>query len=219
MLSKRLNIMFYSNSTGEQIILPINPEKINLKYEKEVQNFNILGFGEINLMGCTKPLSLKLSHFLPEDDSIFNTNSSIMYQIEGSSNFREYSYSSILAIEMFKKWALEKRLIRVVIDDVLNMECFISSFQETLRENTISIPYILELIEYRSPNLNTKNLYGLYSRKTFLTIPKTIVMKKDDTVYSIADKYQIDFEKLAKINNIENVNEKMAGFKLTTVGV
>ena len=45
-MAKRLNIMLYSNSTKEQIILPINPENIELKYEKKIETYNILGFGK-----------------------------------------------------------------------------------------------------------------------------------------------------------------------------
>jgi len=219
MLSKRLNIMLYSSSTGEQIILPVNPEKIELRYAKEVESFNILNFGEVNLVGKRKPLFIKLAHFLPEDDSVFNTSASIMYKIDNTSNFSQYAYSSALVVEILKKWAVEKNTIRVVIDEEINIECIVGSFTETLRENTTSKPYILELFEFRSPKISDNNIYGLYSRKTVLSIPKTIVMKNDDTLYSIADKYGLDFKTLAQINNIKDVNASMPGTRLSTIGV
>lgn len=219
MLLKRLNIMLYSESTGEQIILPINPVNIELKYEKEIETFDVIGFGEVNIMGNRKPLKVKLSHFLPEDDSIFNTNSSIMYQINDSGKILEYGYSSEKAIEILKKWAFEKNIIRLVIDEELNIRCMVSYFSETLRENTSSKPYVLEVIEYRNPQIINNSSLGLYSRGTFLTLPKTILMKKGDTVYSIADKYGIDYKKLAQINNIKDVNEEMTGKILSTIGV
>ena len=62
MSSKRLNIMFYSKTTGEQIILPINPVSIEIKYEKEADTFDILGFGKINIPSNPLPLRIKLSH-------------------------------------------------------------------------------------------------------------------------------------------------------------
>ena len=165
-----------------------------------------------------KPVKVKLSHFLPEDDSVFNTNSGIMYQTEENENFIEYNYSSNRAVEMFKKWSLEKNLIRLVIDDELNIEGFVVLFSQTIRESTTSKPYMLEIIENRSPFIKADNELGLYSRKTSVSIPKTIVMKAKDTVYSIAYKYGLDFKKLAENNGIKDVNKEMAGFKLSTIG-
>ena len=219
MLSKRLNIMLYSKTTGEQIILPVNPERIELKFEKEVETYDILGFGKINIAGNRKPISIKLSHFLPEDDSVFNTNSGIMYQINGSDSFLEYNYSLEHAVDMFKRWALEKIPIRVVIDDELNIECYVSSFTETERENTLSRPYVLEVVENRSPFVKNENSLGIYQRQAAINIPKTIVMKKGDTVYSIANKYGLNYETLAENNGIKDVNQELIGTKLSTIGV
>lgn len=219
MLSKRLNIMLFSESTGEQIILPINPENIQLKYEKEIETYNIIGFGEINIMADKKPLKVKLSHFLPEDDSIFNTNSSIVYKTIENGRFFENNYSSNKAVEILRKWAYEKNIIRLVIDEEVNVRCIVSSFMETLRENTFSKPYVLEVIEYKNPLIMADNSYGLYARSGYIQTPKSIVMKKGDTVYSLADKYRVDYKKLAQINGVEDVNAEMPGKILSTIGV
>ncbi|MCD8024522.1 MAG: LysM peptidoglycan-binding domain-containing protein [Candidatus Gastranaerophilales bacterium] len=218
MSSKRMNIMFYSSSTGEQIIFPINPETIEMKFEKNIEKFDILGCGQINIMGNPNPMVIKLSHFLPEDDSIFgNTNSGIIYN-DGLSGAIECGYSSLLAIDIFKKWALQKHIIRLVIDDDLNMESFIVSFSETLRESTASRPYILEISEYKSPCASSLSGLGLVTRKNTLQIPKTILMKANDTIYSIASKYGLDYKILAKNNGITDVNEELTGQKISTTG-
>ena len=218
MLSKRLNIMFYSNETGEQIILPINPENIELKYEKDFDTFDIIGFGKIYGMGNRSSLSIRLSHFLPEDDSVFNTNSGIMYKREENSDFIEYDYSCQKAVDIFRKWAFEKVILRVAIDDEINIECFISSFSETIRENTASKPYVLEIKEYRTPFAPSDNSFGLYGRKSTHKTPKVIVMKRNDTVYSVADKYGLDYKTLAKNNNIKDANAQIPGTILYTSG-
>ncbi len=219
MLSRRLNIMLYSSSGGEQIILPINPEKIDIKYEKTIQNFDVIGFGQVNVMGNPSPLRINLSHFLPEDDSIFNTNSSIMYDFNGSSDFIEYSYTSKSAVDILKKWALEKTRIRLLIDDELNIECMVVSFTETIRESISSKPYVLELLEYRNPSVQSQDKFGLIRRVKDIFIPKAILMKVGDTAYSIADRYGLDFKSLAEKNGIDDLNKEYIGKKIYTSGV
>lgn len=211
MPSKRLNIMLYSDFTGEQIILPVNPNNIEIKYEKEVETYDILGFGEVNIMGNSKPVSIKLSHFLPEDNSIFGTNAGIVRQTGASNNFMEYDYSSDRAVEILRKWAFEKYKIRLVIDDEINMECIVISFMETIRESTASKPYVLEVVEYRNPSIKTKNNFGLIKRSKNITPPVNLLMKSTDTIYSVANKYGLDFKTLAKINNIKDVNGNIEG--------
>lgn len=217
-MAKRLNIMFYSSNTGEQIILPINPNNIEIKYEKNIEKFNILGFGEINFMGNERPISIKFSHFLPDDNSPFAVGVSIMYETNQGYKFLEYVYSIKKAVEIFKKWAREKNKIRVVIDDEINMEAMVVSFSETLRESTSSKPYVLEVLECRNPKIKINTNFGLIKRVNNLKIPEIIVMKANETLYSIASKYSLDFKKLAEINNIKDVNAQIIGQKINTLG-
>lgn len=210
--------MLYSVSDGEQIIFPINPEKLEIRYEKSMETYEILGFGQVNIMGNPNPIRIKLSHFLPEDDSVFNTNSAITYETENGTKFIEYDYSSRKAVEILKKWAFEKTKIRLVIDEELNMECAAVSFTETVRESTSSKPCILEVLENRNPSLKTKGFFGLIKRTNTLSVPKIITMKAKDTVYSIADKYGLDYKKLALNNGIKDVNAVSEGMKLVTAG-
>lgn len=218
MLSKRLNIMLYSESTGEQIILPINPSNIEIKYEKDIQKFNILGYGEVNVMGHYTPLRITLSHFLPEDDSIFGTTSGIIYNKDGAANSVEHAYSSEMAANILKRWATEKITIRLVIEDEINLECVVILFSQTLRESTAIKPYTLTLLEYRNPAVKTKGVFGLIKRAAAIIVPKIILAKASDTLYSIANKYKLNFKKLAKNNNIDDVNKKIKGTKLFTGG-
>ncbi len=218
MPSKRLNIMLYSPVSGEQIILPINPVSIDIKYEKLYQTYNVLGFGNINITGEREPLRIKLAHFLPEDDSVFSTNSNLMYDRNGNGNFVQYNYSSKKAVEILKKWAFEQIKIRLVIDEEINMECFVVSFVETIRESTSSKPYVLEVMEYRNPVGKSQGAFGLYKRANGLYTPKILLMKAGDTVYSLANKYSLNFKTLASNNNIANVNKQMPGVKLSVQG-
>ena len=214
MPSKRLNIMLYSSSGGEQIILPINPMSIDIKYEKFCKTYNVLGVGNVNVVGQKEPLRIKLSHFLPEDDSVFGTNSNIMYDKNGNANFIQYEYSSLKAVEILKKWAFEQTKIRLVIDDEINLECYVVSFTETIRENTSSKPYVLEAVEYIDLNGNIQGKFGLYQRFSSLYVPKIILAKSNDTIYSIASKYSLNFKTLCQKNGIQNPNASITGKKI-----
>ena len=210
--------MLYSDYTGEQIILPVNPEKISIKYEKDIESLDILGFGQVNIMGNQKPLRVTLEHFLPEDNSIFGTYSGIMTDSDGLGNYIEYEYSSKRAVDILKRWAQTKIKARLVIDDELNIEVIVSSFSETIRESTSSKPYILDLIEYKNPAVYKKNSFGLIKRMKNLITPVSVLMKQGDTLYSIADKYGLDFKALKKKNDIQDVNKTYLGKKLRIKG-
>ncbi len=218
MSAKRLNIMLYSQSSGEQIILPVNPERIELKYENKLEEFDILNFGKICLTSHINPIKITLSNFLPEDDSPFAKNASIVYSNKNNTGFSQYAYSQVTAVVMLKEWTEERKQIRLVIDDEINAEFLIVSFSQTIRENTLSKPYVIELAEYKNPALKRKNYLGLITRGRTANIPDNLVLKAVDTVYSVADKYGLDFKKLAQNNGIKNVNANLTGKTISLKG-
>ena len=218
MATKRLNIMLYSENNEEQIVLPINPKSIEIKYEKSFDTYEILGFGEVNIMAYHKPIRITLSHFLPENNSIFETYSGITYISGDGSTYIENEFSLEKAISILKKWAESKTKIRLVIDDELNLDCMVAAFSQTIRESTSSKPYILELLEYRNPTYKTIASNGLITRNNSINSPSFILMTSKDTIYSIADKYELDYKILAQNNGIIDPNATYEGFRLSTKG-
>ena len=218
MATKRLNIMLYAESLGEQIVFPINPKSIEIKYEKSFNNYEIIGFGEVNIMAHQKPLRITLSHFLPENNSIFETYSGIMYFTNESSIYIEDDFSLEKAVTILKKWAQSQVIVRLVIDDELNLECMVAAFSQTIRESTSSKPYTLELLEYRNPTYKTISNNGLIARTSSINIPSFILMTSKDSVYSIADKYDLNYKVLAENKNIKDLNANIEGTKLSTQG-
>ena len=183
MPKKRLDIMFFCDSTGEQVSLPVNPENIEIKYERNYEAYEILEYGEIYVEGSLKPLKINLSFILPENSDTFNTDSKLIYQNAFNSIQTEYNYSSEKVIEILKKWTLEKNKIRLLIDDELNIECYISSFSKTTRESTAIKPCSLEIIEYKNPLNKTKMrmkrfLEALLLNLTILRIKKQLKLKQ-----------------------------------------
>ncbi len=218
MATKRLNIMLYSESEGEQIVFPINPTSIEIKNEKTFDTYEIIGFGEVNIMAYHKPMRIFLSHFLPENNSIFETYSGIVYYSNENSAYIENEFSLEKAVSILKKWADNQTKIRLVIDDELSLECMVVSFSQTIRESTSSKPYILELLEYRNPVYKTVTNNGLTTRASSINTPSFILMTSKDTVYSIADKYNLNFKVLAQNNGIDDPNKNLEGLKLSTKG-
>ena len=218
MATKRLNIMLYSETTGEQIVLPINPKSIEIKYEKSFNSYEIIGFGEVNIMAYQKPLKITLSHFLPEDNSVFKTYSGITYYSNKNSTYIEDEFSLEKAVSILTKWTQGQTKIRLVIDDEISIDCMVASFSQTIRESISSKPYILELLEYRNPTYKIISSNGLITRNNSLNLPSFILMTSKDTVYSIADKYGLDYKTLAKNNGIDDPNANIEGIKLQTQG-
>ena len=218
MATKRLNIMLYSESKKEQIVLPINPKSIEVKYEKSFDSYEIIGYGEVNIMAYHKPIRITLSHFLPENNSIFETYSGITYYSENGSIYAENEFSLEKAVSILKKWADEQIRIRLVIDDELNLECMVVSFSQTIRESISSKPYVLELLEYRNPAYKIIANNGLITRNNSLSTPSFVLMTSKDTVYSIADKFGLDYKTLAKNNGVSDPNAIIEGCKLSTKG-
>lgn len=216
MTGKRLNIMLYSNISGEQIILPVNPKNIEIKYSKSFEKYEILGFGEINTAGNALPLNVVLSCFLPEDDSAFALGSRILY---ANNNYMENNYSLSNAINIFTKWAKEKNKIRLVIDEELNIEGVVKSFNNNVRESTKSRMCTLEILEHRNPDARLAGSFGLYKRVNNMLSTKTMLLKKGETIYSIANKLGVDFKVLAKRNNISDANIELAGTIISLLGV
>ena len=118
----RMNIMFYNEKTYEQIILPINPESVEIPHTKTNDSFNILGYGEVNVMGDRELVRITLEHFLPDESNIFSRLASIM------TNTINTGYNADKVIKMLKEWDEKNSKIRVVIDTDINRVFEILSF-------------------------------------------------------------------------------------------
>lgn len=209
---KRLEIQFYNELTNESISLPVNPEKIEISKSKASNQYNILGFGEINIMGDKNLYRVSISNFFPDSESILSTLSSIL------TNGVIGQFDKITASEIVNRWIDENAIIRVIVSDEFNELMQITNFTKSINENTGDIDYTLDFIEYVDPKKEVKPLpkttAALKERKRNLRIPKTYLCKINDTLYKLAVKYYGDGEqwvKLAKINNINNANLDLMG--------
>ena len=220
-MSKRLWIQLYNSREGSSITLPVNPESIDIGNEKDVQTHNILGYGEVAIRGLKKLLKITLTAFLPEKDTYLALLASFI-------NKTEYKpYTTVGIAKMIDEWIEKNDIIRVIITDGanedVNKEFMIEKFTKTIRENTESLNYVLELVEYDIPDTtkttnkttridNDKKIVNLIKRSINRHIPNELVVKSGQTIYKIAKLYYGGKSKeLAKLNKIYNQNKDLGG--------
>lgn len=218
-MSKRLQIQFYNESTGESLSLPINPADVSLPTEMNTQSYNIIDYGEVNRMGSRKVKVATFKNLFPSDNSFLNllpsTFSNIIY------NIYSIFFSQKDTIEKIEKWETNKDKIRVIVSDYYNELMQISRFEPVIAESTASVKYTLEFIEYRDPNndilynINTNILSsGLLARTAIRAIPNTVYANATDDLYSLAKRYTgsgSNWKQLANANNILDASASLVG--------
>lgn len=214
-MAKRLYIQLYNANTGESITLPINPESIDLTKEKSIETYNILDFGEVPIKGNRQLQRINLSGVIPEENSYFSMLASLVRFLQ----YRNYSLAETNA--MLDKWIENGDVIRVIISGKLNKEFLIERHTPTIRENTETENYSLDLVEYRNPtprtvilpnNLGSNKLVQLKERVMKKYVPSEVVGKTGQTAYKLAKlTYGGRFRELCDKNGITNANMSIAG--------
>lgn len=212
-MPKRLEIQLYNEKTGESITLPLNPETTDIPNEKDVQTYNILGYGEVQVRGTKRLKRITLSNLLPEDNSFFALLSFLIDKL----NYKPYSLQE--SINMLNRWVDEDAKIRVIISEKLNLLCTISSFTEGVRESIADVNYTIELLEWRNPaeadiknQGNISKINKLKKRTQERFIPNQKVLQKGMTAYKLCKlTYGGNFEPFMKLNNVINANADLSG--------
>lgn len=218
-MSKRLQIQFYNESTGESLSLPINPADISLPVEMNSKTYNVIDYGEINRIGSRKVKRATFRNLFPEDNSLFGllptTFSNILDDI--------YSifFSQSETIEKLNNWEINKDKIRVIVSDYYNELMQIERFEPVVAESNSAVHYALDFVEYRDPendtlfNQATSILSnGLLARSAIRAIPNTVYAKAADDLYSLSRKYTgsgSNWPKLASANNIIDNSVSLVG--------
>lgn len=214
-MAKRLYIQLYNAKEGESITLPVNPEEIELTYEKDIKTYNILGFGEVPVRGNRQLQRINLSGLLPDENSYFSLLASLV-------RFQEYKpYSLEETNNMLEKWSENDDIIRVIISGKLNKQFLVERKGSTIKEYTESENYSFDLIEYRNPkpapeilpnNLGQSKLVQLKERAINKYIPSQLVGQTGQTLYKIAHlTYGGKFQELMQKNGVTNANLDMGG--------
>lgn len=124
------------------LLLPITPEKFELKTEHNSQTFETLEVGELVVLGKRKAEKLSFSSFFPD-------------------NFYEFSNSYASAYSFVNSIIEMKNLnkpVRVMITGTnINKMFYISSFNYEEKDGTGDIYYSIDFIESREKNIPNAN--------------------------------------------------------------
>lgn len=214
-MGKRLEIQLYCAKTGESITLPLNPETTDIPNEKEIETFDILGYGEVAVKGKKRLKRITLSNILPSNNSWLALAASLVKGL----NYKPYSLQE--TVDMINRWVDNDEIIRVIISEKLNKLFRIEKHVEAVRESVVDVGYTIDLVEYVDPtNKNTvlkmnapaTSVTKLKARAINKFVPNEQVAQRGMTIYKIAKlTYGGRSQELANLNAIYNRNADIAG--------
>nr|DAU01354.1 MAG TPA: tail assembly protein [Caudoviricetes sp.] len=214
-MGKRLEIQLYCAKTGESITLPLNPETTDIPNEKEIETFDILGYGEVAVKGKKRLKRITLSNILPSNNSWLALAASLVKGL----NYKPYSLQE--TIDMINRWVDNDEIIRVIISEKLNKLFRIEKHVEAVRESVVDVGYTIDLVEYVDPtnkntvlkmNASATSVTKLKTRTINKFVPNEQVAQRGMTIYKIAKlTYGGRSQELANLNAIYNRNADIAG--------
>lgn len=198
---------------NESLRLPVLPSGFEVQNVQQNSTVNVTSKGEINIIGKRGLKALSLSSFFPNREYGF-------VQYTGFPGPYE-------CIELIKSWM--NNPVKISITDAnINMPMTIESFTHSEQDSTGDVYYTLELKEYRKPEIvaeqkvnadkkSTKLMANDTKRITKTVKTTTYIVKKGDTLYSIAKRLTGNGSNcyaIANQNNIANPNLIQVGQKL-----
>lgn len=206
------------DNSEEEILLPVNPEEINVTQSGSTETYNIYQFGEVVSSGDRKLLKISISSFFPLEEAPFVMTNNL-------------EHPSVYVNKIYS-WKQSNKILTFKVTGgyyPIDRLWMIEDFEITEKAGEVGdIYYTMSLTEYREfkarritlSNNNgkmayTKDYQG--ARPVTKVIPKTYIVKKGDTLWKIA-KLQLGngnlYNKIAQINNIKNPNLIYPGQKL-----
>lgn len=200
---------FWLQGAGGSLQLPVKPSEYNISVSSNNTVVNVIRTGDINLKGKTGLRAISLSSFFPSKAYNFTAGTipsptSCVTQIEAMRN--------------------SDTPCRVIITDVLNMECTIESFTYGERDATGDIYYTISIQEYKKPIAQTVSSAGGESTRTAKkpeeSSGKTYTVKKGDCLWKISKQFYGKGSEYSKIydankNIISDPNKIYVGQVLT----
>lgn len=202
---------FWIKTESEAIQLPVPPSDFEKATGLNNTTTNIVGLGEINILGKRKLATIPIKTFWPNQQYDF---------CDCEVTLKPYEF--VTKIEELMESAKAFRLI--ITDTSINMLCGIETFNYGENDGTGDIYFTLELKEYRNitvkettSNSTSKNT-DLKTRDSKST-PSTYKVVKGDSLYIISKKVYGTGNKAKELqtkNGIKNPNSLKVGQVLKT---
>ncbi len=201
--------MFSFFVDGSSFILEINPKECTITDSSNIKTVDLLNVGEIGIAGNRKLLKISIGNtFLPASGSHF---------------YKGTSPETVIA--MMRKAKDGKLPVRIIISGTgINREFLIESLACTYKEGQDDVYISWTFTEYREttviPVASLADRYtdtGINQRASDQETPKTVIVKKGNTLWEFAKKYYGDgsrWKEIAKANGVDNERRLRIGMEL-----
>lgn len=202
--------IFKNTVSGRELILPVSPSSFSIENGIRVEKVNILGVGDVNLMGNSLSAVYKIDCLFPSRNYPFN---------HPSTNLNPYTY-----VEFFQRVSQRHEVCNFYISNTpIRTDVIIESISYGEKDGTNDVYATLTLAKYKSlkaPFLGTATNNAVVSRTANSPPPpvSTYKVKRGDTLSSICRKFYGDsylYVKLASFNAIKNPNIITVGQAIT----
>lgn len=197
---------FWIKTEDEAIQLPVPPSDFEKVMGLSNSTTNIIGLGEINVLGKKKLATINIKTFWPAQQYDF---------CDCDVTLKPYEF-----VEKIESLINENKTFRLIITDTpINMLCSVENFNYGESDGTGDVYFSMELKEYRLINFNDNTQKSDLKARNAKSTPTSYKVVKGDSLYLISKKVYGNGERWKELqtkNGIKNPNNLTVGQVLKT---
>ncbi|GMX60843.1 LysM peptidoglycan-binding domain-containing protein [Paenibacillus elgii] len=182
---------------GTKLHFPVNPQEVSIRREKKFETVNILSLGEIDFPQGEKVKEITFSSFFPKEYDM----SYCRYEPVPDPQF---------AMNQLNTWMVDKKPVQLIITDTaVNVFVLVSSHVSTFRGGEPGDVYFdLTCRTWREVKIRTATDTSPSQRTDLKPVPKTYVVKSDDSLWKIA---KLNLGSGSRLAEIYELNKDLIG--------